>query len=145
MPEHYLDIPVDVARQIAERFLRRIVVILAWDGDTGLLHTTTYGMSANDKLAAASAGELATKALGFDLGARTTFEDFRMPSEAAEIKRQRDELGRLCEEVLAVYDDCQASGQSRRLPGDLIDRLRAAAKLAREVCRPPDDHTESEE
>ena len=58
----YQPVPVDVAAQIAERFSKDIAIILTWDGLHNLVHTTTWGHSANDKLVAADAGETVAKA-----------------------------------------------------------------------------------
>ena len=61
-PHPYQPVPVDVAAQIAERFSKDIAIILTWDGLHNLVHTTTWGHSANDKLVAADAGETVAKA-----------------------------------------------------------------------------------
>ena len=51
----YHEVPVTVARAIAENFSKSQVVILAWDSVHQLTHTTTYGVTAADKENAAAA------------------------------------------------------------------------------------------
>lgn len=73
----YKPVPVAEAKQIAERYDKSIVVIAAWDPVFGLLHTTTYGVSANDKDHAADAGVIVARALGTVPELAHFFEDFR--------------------------------------------------------------------
>ena len=89
-PHPYQPVPVDVAAQIAERFSKDIAIILTWDGLHNLVHTTTWGHSANDKLVAADAGETVAKALGCDLKQQRVYEDFRV--DAARYKEENDRL-----------------------------------------------------
>ena len=75
MPD-YLAVPVHVAKQIADHFAKDVVVVLSFDREHMMTHTTTYGRSALDKENAAAAGEIATKAVGGDLSQKIEFEDF---------------------------------------------------------------------
>lgn len=77
MTEPYKPIPVIEAKSLAERFDKSIVIVCAWDPAHGLLHTTTYGVSEQEKHWAALGGEKATRALGGLPELGTTFEDFR--------------------------------------------------------------------
>lgn len=79
----YLPIPVSVAKQIASAYSRDIVVVCAWSHEHKLLHTTTYGIAAPDKVWAATAGELCAKALMTDLEKAEFSEDFRKDHDAA--------------------------------------------------------------
>lgn len=54
-----------------------VVVIVSYDHASGLVHTTTYGRSAADKVTAAQLGEMLARATGADLSRAKTFEDFR--------------------------------------------------------------------
>lgn len=77
-PEHgYRPIPVKAAELLAKRYDKSIVIIFAHDPIHGVLHTTTYGRSEQEKHWAALGGEIATKALGGLPDLKTPFEDFR--------------------------------------------------------------------
>ncbi len=86
----YCLVPVEVAADIAARFSKNAVVILCWDDTYALIHTTTWGRSAGDKLLAADAGETAAKAIGCDLSQQRVYEDFRL--DAAKLKEENDRL-----------------------------------------------------
>jgi|SRR5579863_5050598 len=74
----YKPIPVEDAKALAERYQKSIVIIFAWDPAHGLIHTTTYGFSEQDKDWAAKGGEIATAALGGVVPAKIDFEDYRI-------------------------------------------------------------------
>lgn len=76
--ESYKPVPVETARTIAEQHYKSIVIILAHDPIYGMLHTTTYGASPQDKAWAAQGGELASKALGILREEHIDFEDYRL-------------------------------------------------------------------
>jgi hypothetical protein len=82
----YKPIPVSEARAIADDYGKDIVVILCWDAEHGLTHTTTYGVTAFDKENAAAAGEICAKALGADLGKKQFHEDFHGDYSPARLK-----------------------------------------------------------
>jgi hypothetical protein len=82
MPE-YIEVPVFVAKEIAEVYRKSQVIISSWDSEHGLLHTTTYGKEAFDKESAAAAGEICAKALGSDLSKKKEFEDFHKDYDPA--------------------------------------------------------------
>lgn len=77
MSDQYQPIPTAVAKQIAERYNKSIVIICAFDPEHGMLHTTTYGASEQDKALAADGGEIAAKALGTMPDQATFYENYR--------------------------------------------------------------------
>ena len=80
----YQEVPVERAKVIADECNKDIVAVLSWDRESGLLHTTTYGKSATDKIYAAGLGDILAKAAGSDISKAHTFEDFRsMPAAEA--------------------------------------------------------------
>lgn len=103
----HIPVPVEAARQIADRYEKTVVVILAYDPLSELIHTTTYGRGAQEKEVAAWAGEQAAKAVGCDLQQKRTYADFAEPSTAARNAHERDQLlrlTRLLDEHPAGYD-----------------------------------------
>lgn len=138
----HIPIGVDVARQIAERFRKSAVVILAYDPESGMLHTTTFGAHAAAKLVAAKWGDRCNQLIagaGFEL--RTSYEDFRDADPARQAERI-DTLLRACRaaehaigSLLAVRD-----GISDELLANVRDELAAAiAGSANETGVPSDE------
>src|SRR3954454_15981188 len=78
----YKQITTDVAKQIAEHFEKSQVVVWAWDPAHELVHVTTYGVSAEDKVVAAQSGELVGQVLGLDRSKQRSFQDFRQHFDA---------------------------------------------------------------
>jgi hypothetical protein len=93
----YVPVPVSAARDLAHSFAKDVVVILCYDRKHDLLHTTTYGRDASDKIRAAELGPVLAKAAGGFTPAGQPFEDFRDPALRAE---RYDELLGASEEVL---------------------------------------------
>lgn len=89
----YQPVPVNVAKQIAESFQKSQVVILSYDQEHNLTHTTTYGVAAFDKEQAAAIGELVTKAIGCDMSKRVNYEDFHNDYDPA-LLREATEIFR---------------------------------------------------
>lgn len=77
MSAEYRPVPVSSAEAIAEEYGKSIVIIFAHDPAFGLVHTTTYGVTPNDKQWAAQGGVIATRALGALPELATEFEDYR--------------------------------------------------------------------
>ena len=75
--EPYKPIPVAEGESLAIRFDKSVVIICAWDPVHGMLHTTTYGASEQEKHWAALGGEKAARALGTLPELGVEFEDFR--------------------------------------------------------------------
>lgn len=66
-------IPVKAAADIASEYGKGVVVIVAFDDER--VFTTTYGVTQNDKVIAASLGELFTAKVGGDMNRIEVFED----------------------------------------------------------------------
>lgn len=95
MASEYKPIPVAVAKEIADKFGKSIVVILAFDREWERTHTTTYGVTSFEKENAAAVGEIATQAIGCDLGRKQVFEDFHRDYAPAFYKRAVEILRRV--------------------------------------------------
>lgn len=98
MAEH-IPVPVEVAAKISEDFSKDIVVILAWQESSGLIHNTNFGKSAECKIAAAKMGDVLTAAMGCNLADSVTWEDFRV-KPAAVAKEQMDRAIKLLKSTL---------------------------------------------
>ena len=61
----YKDIPIDAAKNIAEKCNKDQVIIVAWDKKLAKTHVTTYGKSLRDCREAAQGGNRVKKALGW--------------------------------------------------------------------------------
>jgi len=79
----YVAVPVAAAAEIAERFSKSMVIINAWDSTFDILHTTTFGVTADDKIRAADGGRIAAKALDADLLQARVFQGFRLDTARA--------------------------------------------------------------
>ncbi len=77
-PDNYKPVPVEAAREIAEKYDKSIVIVFSHDPVHGLMHTTTYGSDPQNKAWAAQGGEIATRALGGLTELATDFEDYRL-------------------------------------------------------------------
>jgi hypothetical protein len=58
-------IPIKSAKDIAINYGYSQVIIVAWDGETGVQHVTTYGKTIQDCEQAAKGGNFVKKALGW--------------------------------------------------------------------------------
>lgn len=56
-------IPVSAAKFIADKYEWRQVIVLAWDGESGTTHITTYGTTMADCKMAAEGGRLIAERL----------------------------------------------------------------------------------
>ncbi len=90
----YAPVPVEAARQIAVRFEKHVVVILAYDAVHGKVHTTSYGTDPEAKIYAANLADAVTR-LATDSDQREVFQDFRGIDAAANAAK----AGRLQEVV----------------------------------------------
>lgn len=61
----YKDIPIEVAKSIAEEFDKNQVIIVTWDKVHGRTHVTTYGKTLEECQQAAKGGNLVKRALGW--------------------------------------------------------------------------------
>lgn len=107
----YIRVPVEAAKDIALKFQKNSVIICSWDAKHELLHTTTYGVTPEDKVNAADGGETCASALGMDLARGQWFEDFRV-YDAAKAKVLREaaqkylpELKRMAAQVISPKDN----------------------------------------
>lgn len=58
-------IPIQVAKDIAEKYGQAQVIIVTWDAKEGLTHVVTYGQTLTDCDQAAKGGNLVKRALGW--------------------------------------------------------------------------------
>lgn len=107
----YKPIPVKVAAEISRGFEKSIVVILAYDKVHGLTHVTTFGESASDKVAAASAGDAIIPLLNLDEGRTRGYEDFRQLDLATE-REKYDAMKNRVYDLLALMLTCKKSNTS---------------------------------
>lgn len=77
----YQPIAVDVAREIAERHGKDMLLILAYDHATRTTNSVTWGRSPQDKEIAVDAANRCVKTLGGDLETERTHEDYRFLDE----------------------------------------------------------------
>ena len=78
MSSDYKPVPVEAARAIAEQYEKSIVIVFSHDPVHGVVHTTTYGTSPQNKKWAAQGGEIATRALGGLTESAIGYEDYRL-------------------------------------------------------------------
>lgn len=74
----YVPVPVQAAREIAEKYGKSIVIIFCHDLVHGMMHTTTYGTDPQNRAWAAQGGEIATRALGGSPELGRGYEDYRI-------------------------------------------------------------------
>ncbi len=98
----YKPIPTAEAKTLAGHYDKSIVIIFAWDPVHGLIHTTTYGVSEQDKDWAAKGGEIATAALGGVVPAKIDFEDYRI-TRIRVLEAEVARLKHLCSEQLIDF------------------------------------------
>lgn len=84
MSEVYTPVPVDDAAAIANRRHKDVVVIISIDRRHDLMHTTSFGKTADEKPVAAELADQLMTAIGCDLSQKRNFEDFRDQREAAQ-------------------------------------------------------------
>ena len=114
----YQPVPVEAAKLIARRYDKSIVVILAYDAEHRVTHTTTYGESEKDKIYAAAGGDRCAEALGCDLQLKTTFEDFREGYDAAKLRATQEAL----RDLIAWCESCKCINQKPYMIG-LVERM----------------------
>jgi len=93
----YIPVPVAAAAAIAANYAKQVVVIVSLDRAHDLVHTTTFGERAGDKLVAAETGDAVARLLA-DFDRRTPFEDWRL-LDLARLKEENDALRRRVAEL----------------------------------------------
>jgi hypothetical protein len=131
----YQPITVDAAREIAERFGKRIVVIVGWDGGTGQTHITTYGERAADKPWAAQAGEVIAQALNVG-PPKTTYEDWRM-RDAAQAAYEIGELRKACKMADALVAELMPSDPHDPRLKEIQRAVRGALSITDDEAQQP--------
>lgn len=63
--EECVNVPIEAAKDIAEKFCKDQVIIVCWDGEHSKSHVTTYGKSLLDCKRAAVGGNIMKEALGW--------------------------------------------------------------------------------
>lgn len=97
-------IPVETAREIATKFHKSMVVVLAYDPASMLTHTTTYGVEPADKERAADVGERCAKLIcGDGFEQRTRYEDYRFVDQ-----------GKRAQKIEKLSTACKAAGHALR-------------------------------
>jgi hypothetical protein len=95
-------IPVDAARQIADRYRKDAVLFVAWDQASGKTEIVTWGREPPQKASAAAAGDMLGQMLR--LGAGEVHEDFRREGEAARVvdalRRQLSAIREAIDEIV---------------------------------------------
>lgn len=61
----YKDVPIEAAKDIAEKYDKDQVIVVCWDDEHKRTHVTTYGKSLSDCKAAAEGGNFVKRALGW--------------------------------------------------------------------------------
>lgn len=132
----YIPIPVAVAQQIADGHKKDIVLIVGWDEDSNKTNIVTWGREANQKQAAAKAGETISKQLGLADELADVHEDFRREGETAkEIDRLRRAIGKAVRGIRAELSD-ETQGSSETL-GMIEMRVNELADVLSVPCPSP--------
>jgi hypothetical protein len=58
-------LPIQAAKDLAEKYNQSQVILVTWDKDDGLIHTVSYGVSLRDCEQAALGANMVRMALGF--------------------------------------------------------------------------------
>ncbi len=83
MTDVHTELPVRAAKELSEQYHKSMVVILSYDPVSAMTHTTTYGVSPEDKETAATVGEQCAKYIaGSAYRERRCYEDFRHRTQA---------------------------------------------------------------
>lgn len=132
----YVPVPTIAAREVAERYAKDAVVVVAIDGRHGRTHVTTYGTTAAAKDFAAALGEALGRVVS-DAPAGQRFEDFREPTAAARATRAAEAADAavrdLAAEVLRVLALQQAYFAARRRGAAAAEELEASKAAERAI------------
>ncbi|MBX3396536.1 MAG: hypothetical protein KF841_14335 [Phycisphaerae bacterium] len=97
-PPGYKSVPVAVAKEIAEKHDKDIVIIVCFQQEPAIFHGTSYGRSVRDKVLAADMIERCMVAAGAEPETRKMNEDFRFKTEAEWAKEKEQ----LCDKIKAL-------------------------------------------
>lgn len=107
--KEYIPVPVSEARRIGEKFKKSMAIIIAYDIEHALTHTTTWGKEPEDKEQAADVGETCTRLIcGEGYEQRRSFEDYRFTDQGKRTKEIEDlkkENQKLREKGLAQHKE----------------------------------------
>lgn len=131
----YTPVPVEAAKNIAEKFGKSIVIVFSHDPIHGMMHTTTYGVDPQDKAWAARGGEIATKALGGILELKTDFEDYRLAQAKALLSALKGVMKQIEDGSLVrnTENDADSGYSMRQIP--LVMALKNADVAIDEACK----------
>lgn len=85
-------IPIEAAQQLAEQYGLSQILVVGWQRQPAVTHITTFGVTADDKVRAAEAGDLLGKHLALYDVNRTVHADFRRDFDAGLFKESLDLL-----------------------------------------------------
>jgi len=117
--QNHTPIPVLEAKKISDQYNKSIVIIAAWDPNSGLLHVTTYGVSENEKVEAALGGEIVSRALGASFS-NHYYEDFRKEKRA---QFTLSELKTIAMDYQALLSTNKIMGMSIQGDGELAQSM----------------------
>jgi hypothetical protein len=130
----YRPVPVEAAKRIADEFRKVAVVILAFDAEHDLVHTTTYGATPLAKDQAAKIGDALPQMLGADVMQSKWYEDYRA-TEAAQYKAQIDALVAELDSMIERFKRAVVqSGTDREFAEAAVAGARAVAARAKAVA-----------
>lgn len=120
MADEYVQVPVEAARMIANRYDKQVVVIVAEDTVHNKIHTTTYGALPEDKIRAAELGPSLAEAAGALLAESVCSEDFRTVDAAERAKEIEDKTRQLQDAYVQLTRLTSAIHTYARKPADLL-------------------------
>jgi len=92
MNKKYIPVEVSAAREIAFRYQKQRVFIIAVDTAHNKTHFTTYGISPQDKIEVANMAEAIALQIGCNPAESKYTEDFRKDFNAADYKATKETL-----------------------------------------------------
>lgn len=136
IPVAYKPIPVAVGVEIAKKYEKSVVVLLAYDPVHQKMHTMTYGVTAKDKEYAADLGEICATVVGAGPD-RQTYEDFRRDYSAGQFRELQERAFELLQACGAVIEAAGNPPPPTKGYQDLI----AATNKVRALIRTKNERT----
>lgn len=143
---YHVELPVDAARELAEKYRKSMVVILSYDPVSGLTHTTTYGIEPVDKERAADVGRQCAKLIcGEGFAQRKSYEDYRFLDQGKRAQ-QIDRLLRVAKAARHAILSLKAvrSGMTDDALDDLVESLSEAMDFAKAESSSPNPYWKGE-